>query len=117
MRKWDELPKFMRTDEVKQYYDILIRHEKELRLKRYSAFDDFTYHFITDHVSHQYCNQAGFTGTGDLQAGACDTVWKEIPYSKIPYYGAECRQDGNTGYDQSGFQTDTGWKSDPWLQD
>ena len=35
MRKWDELPKFMRTDEVKQYYDILIRHEKELRLKRY----------------------------------------------------------------------------------
>ena len=35
MRKWDELPKFMRTDEVKQYYDILIRHEKELKLKRY----------------------------------------------------------------------------------
>ncbi len=35
MRKWDELPKFMRTNEVKQYYDILIRHEKELRLKRY----------------------------------------------------------------------------------
>ena len=35
MRKWDELPKFMRPDEVKQYYDILIRHEKELRLKRY----------------------------------------------------------------------------------
>ena len=35
MRKWEELPKFMRTDEVKKYYDILIRHEKELRLKRY----------------------------------------------------------------------------------
>ena len=35
MRKWEELPKFMRTDEVKKYYDILIRHEKELKLKRY----------------------------------------------------------------------------------
>ena len=35
MRKWEELPKFMRTDEVKQYYDILIKHEKELKLKRY----------------------------------------------------------------------------------
>ena len=32
MRKWEELPKFMRTDEVKKYYDILIRHEKELKL-------------------------------------------------------------------------------------
>ena len=118
MRKWDELPKFMRTDEVKQYYDILIRHEKELRLKRY--FDillSMILLVVLSHVSHQYCNQAGFTGTGDLQAGACDTVWKEISHSKVPYYGAECRQDGNTGYDQSGFQTDTGWKSDPRLQD
>ncbi len=35
MRKWEELPKFMRTDEVKHYYDILIKHEKELKLKRY----------------------------------------------------------------------------------
>ncbi len=33
MRKWDELPKFMRTDEVKQYYDILIRHEKRIKIK------------------------------------------------------------------------------------
>ena len=35
MRKWEELPKFMRTDEVKKFYDVLIRHEKELKLKRY----------------------------------------------------------------------------------
>ena len=35
MRKWEELPKFMRTDEVKKYYDILIKHEKELKLKRF----------------------------------------------------------------------------------
>ena len=46
--------------------------------------------FITDHVSHQYCNQAGLTGTGDLQAGACDTVWEKISHFKVPYDGAEC---------------------------
>ena len=34
MRKWDELPKFMRTDEVKRYYDILQRHKASLILKR-----------------------------------------------------------------------------------
>ena len=39
MRKWEELPKFMRTDEVKKYYDILIRHEKELKLKRYFDYE------------------------------------------------------------------------------
>ena len=119
MRKWDELPKFMRTDEVKQYYDILIRHEKELRLKRY--FDILLSMILLVILSPIMLVISIAikldSPTGDLQAGACDTVWKEISHSKVPYYGAECRQDGNTGYDQSGFQTDTGWKSDPWLQD
>ena len=35
MKKWDELPEFMRNDSVKKYYDILVKHEKELRVKRW----------------------------------------------------------------------------------
>ena len=37
LRDWDDLPNFMRTEEVRPYYDILKKHEKELYLKR--AFD------------------------------------------------------------------------------
>lgn len=35
MKKWEELPEFMRNDSVKKYYDILIKHEKELKVKRW----------------------------------------------------------------------------------
>lgn len=34
LRDWDEIPSFMRYDEVKEYYDILKKHEKELKYKR-----------------------------------------------------------------------------------
>lgn len=34
LRKWDDLPKFMKCDEVKEYYDILIQHKMSLKLKR-----------------------------------------------------------------------------------
>ena len=37
LRDWDDLPDFMRTKEVRPYYDNLKKHEKELYLKR--AFD------------------------------------------------------------------------------
>lgn len=37
LKDWDELPDFMRTEEVRPYYDTLKDHEKELYLKR--AFD------------------------------------------------------------------------------
>ena len=37
MKKWEELPKFMQCDEVKEYYDILYKKKLSLRLKR--AFD------------------------------------------------------------------------------
>lgn len=37
MKKWNELPKVMQNDKVKYYYDTLLKHEKELKLKR--AFD------------------------------------------------------------------------------
>ena len=37
LRDWDDLPDFMRTEEVRPYYDNLKKHEKELYLKR--AFD------------------------------------------------------------------------------
>lgn len=37
MKKWEELPKFMQCDEVKEYYDILSKRKLSLRLKR--AFD------------------------------------------------------------------------------
>lgn len=37
LRDWDDLPDFMRTKEVRPYYNILKKHEKELYLKR--AFD------------------------------------------------------------------------------
>ena len=34
MKKWKELPEFMRTDEVKEYYDILQTKKVSLTLKR-----------------------------------------------------------------------------------
>ncbi len=34
MKKWEELPSFMKNDEVKAYYDILKKHEAELKAKR-----------------------------------------------------------------------------------
>ena len=37
MKKWEELPKFMQCDEVKEDYDILSKKKLSLRLKR--AFD------------------------------------------------------------------------------
>lgn len=37
MKKWNELPKAMRNEKVKYYYDILQKHQKELKIKR--AFD------------------------------------------------------------------------------
>lgn len=34
VRKWDDLPQFMKCDEVREYYDILIRKKRSLGLKR-----------------------------------------------------------------------------------
>lgn len=34
LRRWDDLPVFMRCDEVKVYYDILARRKMQLKLKR-----------------------------------------------------------------------------------
>ena len=34
LRKWEELPKFMKCDEVKEYYDILEKKKNSLILKR-----------------------------------------------------------------------------------
>lgn len=34
MREWSEIPKFMRNENVKEYYDILKEHEQELKIKR-----------------------------------------------------------------------------------
>lgn len=34
MRKWEELPRFMQCDEVKEYYDILLKKRFSLRIKR-----------------------------------------------------------------------------------
>ena len=34
MRDWESMPPFIKNESVKEYYDILNQHEKELRLKR-----------------------------------------------------------------------------------
>lgn len=34
MKNWEELPLFMKNEKVKEYYEILKRHEKELKMKR-----------------------------------------------------------------------------------
>ena len=34
MRKWEELPKFMQCEEVKEYYDILSKKKLSLIVKR-----------------------------------------------------------------------------------
>ena len=34
MRKWDDLPKFMKCDEVREYYEILSKKKVSLKLKR-----------------------------------------------------------------------------------
>lgn len=39
LRKWEDIPSFMRCDEVKEYYDILKRKKLSLNIKR--AFDFF----------------------------------------------------------------------------
>ena len=36
LRKWEELPEFMKNDEVKKYYEILSRKKFSLLLKRIS---------------------------------------------------------------------------------
>lgn len=38
MKKWDDLPKFMKNDKVKIYYDILDQHRIELAIKRFFDF-------------------------------------------------------------------------------
>lgn len=37
LRKWEDLPRFMQCEEVKEYYDILAKKKLSLKLKR--AFD------------------------------------------------------------------------------
>ena len=44
MRKWENMPPFLKNDRVKVYYDILKEHEKELRIKR--KFDTFLAAFM-----------------------------------------------------------------------
>lgn len=44
MRKWENMPPFLKNDCVKVYYDILKEHEKELRIKR--KFDTFLAAFM-----------------------------------------------------------------------
>ena len=34
MKEWNELPKAMRNEKVKYYYDILQKHQKELKIKK-----------------------------------------------------------------------------------
>ena len=34
LRKWDNMPKFMKCDEVKAYYDLLAKKQTQLQLKR-----------------------------------------------------------------------------------
>lgn len=34
MREWKDIPSFMRNGKVREYYDILKKHKKELKLKR-----------------------------------------------------------------------------------
>ena len=38
LRQWDDLPEFMKTDEVKPYYDVLQKHSGSLILKRVFDF-------------------------------------------------------------------------------
>lgn len=38
MRKWEDLPRYMKCDEVKKYYDILAKHKVELKIKRVFDF-------------------------------------------------------------------------------
>lgn len=34
LRNWEDLPKFMQCEEVREYYDILVKKKKSLKLKR-----------------------------------------------------------------------------------
>ena len=120
MRKWDELPKFMRTDEVKQYYDILIRHEKELRLKRY--FDILLSMILLVILSPimlviSIAIKLDSPGPVIYKQVRVTQYGKKFHILKFRTMVQNADKIGNTGYNQSGFQTDTGWKSDPRLQD
>ena len=37
LRAWEDFPEIMKTSEVKEYYDILIKRKNSLRLKRGSV--------------------------------------------------------------------------------
>ena len=44
LRKWDDLPSFMKSDEVRVYYDSLVRKRTQLRIKQ--GFDYVTAFFL-----------------------------------------------------------------------
>lgn len=35
MRKWDDLPSYMKNKEVREYYDLLIKKQRQIKIKRY----------------------------------------------------------------------------------
>ncbi len=66
MKKWDELPIAMQNEKVRYYYDVLQKHETELKIKRLfdvvcSFRDDCN--FITNPCPSEYYDQAGFERT------------------------------------------------------
>lgn len=36
MKKWDEIPVFMKNEQVKYYYNILKKKEQQIRIKEFS---------------------------------------------------------------------------------
>lgn len=76
LRKWEDLPQEMRTEEVRPYYDLLRKKQGEPALQaavRY--FGTLVLLVLLSPVFWCWpCHQAGLPRPGVLQAGAGDPV-------------------------------------------
>ena len=79
LKKWDDLPEFMKCDEVKVYYDILSRKKGSLVLKR--IFDIVVGVILLILLAIPMLvidDKNGFKRACFLSPGACDQIRQEI---------------------------------------
>ena len=79
--RWEQLPGFMRTEEVRPYYEVLKKHWFGLLVKR-------TFDFVMS---------SGLSRAGILPPGTGDTVWTKISDLQVSHYGSECRPNRKPG--------------------
>lgn len=93
LKKWDDLPVFMKNDEVRKYYDVLSKKRVHLWLKRlFDIAASFIllillspFFFVTG-----YMDQNGQSGISFLSTGTSNAVWEDISDLQVSNNGNEC---------------------------